>query len=380
MAMKYISKLVEFLKVVRGENPRLRKNLKLETLAASIEENGLLEPITVTPIADGKFLTVRGHRRGEAVEILRQRNPKRYEELFSKGINALVVTDITEKEITLLKLDHSEQSPLGDPYELQHSASMLFAFDMSEAEVANRLAGLIDRISPMKAAALNELNTLRAKVEAAKLTGNDAAVILASQEVEKYVAKYRRGYVQGLHNAARCPVKVMHALFRRSTGENPEGVEGVLPALTTTNITDLWKAHEADLGIRENGMPKYNREITGPVFSAAWDKLVAEAAKPTEAKAAKPKAATMTQLTEEVEKGKYMSKLAVSVTQHHAGDAEATARIPELDKAAYHGDLVRQHDEALWATVVKAAGEITQRIKAKADAAKAEAVKPEVTK
>jgi hypothetical protein len=381
--MKYLHKLVEFVKIIRGENPRLAKNLNLGTLVSSIEENGLLEPITVTPIANGEFLTVRGHRRGMAIGELMKRNPKRFNELFGKGVPALVLSDVTEKEIVLLKLDHSDQQNLSDPYELQHSANMLFAIEATESEVANRLAGMIDRISPMKASAVNELNALKLKVEEAKKTGNDAAVILASQEVEKFVATYRRGFVQGLHNIQRCPVKVMHALYKRSTGENPEGVTEVLPALTTADITELWKAHSSDLEIRENGLPKYNKELNGPLFTEKWDKLVAKAAAPAEAKVEKSKAATAKALKEEVDKGKYMSKLAVTVTQHHAGDAEATARIPELDKAAYHGDLVRQHDEALWATVVKAAGEITQRLiaasKAKA-AAKAEAVKPEVTK
>ena len=359
--MKYNQTSVVLESLTFGDNPRIETNLNLNGLRDSIESVGLLEPITVWEREKNVIEVVRGHRRTMAIRLLSNTNPKRFGELFTKGIPCLKVSDITREEVIVLKLDHAEQQSLADPHELQRSANMLFAIDKTESEVASQLATLIDRLTPMRQKNRLELQALQAKLETVKTSGNVAGIQLAEREIKDYLFAYRRGFVQNLHNTFRCPICVMSALYKRATGKNPEGVTEFLPALTQADVTKLWSCHKADLEIRENGIPKYNRERIGPNFTTAWEKLVNDSQKVTEVKAPKAKAMSASDMSLEITEGKFKSELAVRLTQHHAGD-RSVVDIATLDTQAYLADLVRKHDPAFWEKVVTAAKEIERRL------------------
>ena len=64
-------------KIVKGRNPRKRFDKeKLQELALSIKEEGLLQPIVVEPATNGNFILVMGERRLRAHELLKRRNIK----------------------------------------------------------------------------------------------------------------------------------------------------------------------------------------------------------------------------------------------------------------------------------------------------------------
>lgn len=67
-----MTKLIEVKKIVNGTNVRNEKDTTLYELADSINEKGLLQPITVRKIAGGKFEVINGHRRFEAVKYLNE--------------------------------------------------------------------------------------------------------------------------------------------------------------------------------------------------------------------------------------------------------------------------------------------------------------------
>jgi hypothetical protein len=311
-----------------------------------------------------------------AVRLLKEQNAKRFAELFTKGVPSLKVTDVTSDEVIVLKLDHVDQQGLTDPHELQRSANMLFTINKTESDVATQLATLIDKIAPMKQKARVELDSLRAKLEHVKASGNSASVELTSREIRDFIFAYRRGFVQNLHNTFRCPSCFMSALFKKATGHNPTGINEYLPTLTSADVTSLWNSHKADLEIRENGVPKYNKERVGPNFSEKWTKLV-EKSKQAEAdgteKEPKAKAMSAKDMMQEVKEGKYKSELACRLTSHHAGD-KTVDNLESLDCASYYSDLVRKHDAGMWEKVVIAAKEIEKRLIA-ADKAKQETSK-----
>jgi len=369
--MKYTATVTAFDTIRAGLNPRIPTNLAIASLRDNIEGVGLLEPLTVwePPQQKGVLELIRGHRRKEAIGQILAANPKRFAELFPKGIPVLKVSDITAEEVVMLKLDHSEQRGLSDPHELQRSANMLFDIDKTEAEVAFQLSGLIDKISPMKQKSRVELESIDSKIKAAKDSGNDAAVQLMEREKRDFIAAYRRGFVQNLHNTFRCPVAVMNALYFKATGMKPEGVNEYLPNLTAADVTVLWTAHKADLGIMgENGVPKYNKQIVGPNFTEKWAKLCAkskEAAESTDSAVAKPKAMSAKEMAAEIKEGKFKSELACKLTSHHSGD-KAIDDLTLLDNAAYQSDLVRRFDKVLWETVVTVSNEIEKRLIAEA--------------
>lgn len=362
--MKYTVTSAQYESLTQGENPRLPTNLALASLRDNIEGSGLLEPLTVWEPRKGITEIVRGHRRYAAIGIIQSQNSSRFAELFGKGIPVIKVTDITAEEVVMLKLDHSEQKGLTSPYELQHSANMLFVIGRTESDVAFQLAGLIDRISPMNAKARKDLENLTTKVTEAKASGNSAAVTLAEMEVRKFVAAYRRGFVQNLHNTFRCPSKVMHALYFKATGGlKPEGVTEYLPPLGAAQVTSLWNAHKFDVeeSKKDNGgVPKFTKEITGPKFNEKWAELC-KAAQDIESGAVEKETKPKAQNIKEMEAVARESELANVLTSVHCGKGGAD-RIASLDKASYYGDLLRKHDAGAWAAFEKAALEIHKRL------------------
>lgn len=64
-------KIIELEKIVSGKNIRNERDEEINDLAKSIEENGLINPIFVKPLDNGKFEVIAGHRRFEACKRLR---------------------------------------------------------------------------------------------------------------------------------------------------------------------------------------------------------------------------------------------------------------------------------------------------------------------
>jgi len=378
--VKYINTMVKYSLLTVGENPRIPTNLALDSLRDSIEGIGLLEPLTVwQPSKDVESVQIiRGHRRFASIGLIKQHNPSRFEELFGKGIPCLIVTGVTSEEVINLKLDHADQRGLSDPHELQRSANMLFAIGKTEAEVAMQLAGLIDKIAPMKQEARIELDALRGKYNAAKVANQADAAELADRDIRDFICKYRRGLVQGLHNNARCPDIVMAALYKKATGVAPEGVTVFLPKIGTAECTMLWKAHLEDLKIKENGMPKYNKAVVGPIFTSKWNSICEKAQKEIadgSNKDPKAKAMSAKDMNAEVETGLRKSRLACILTSYHAGDKSLVSNIPALDEASAMLDLIEKYDNAAYVDIIKAGREIEKRLIAAVPAATKEEAK-----
>lgn len=63
-------KIIEMEKIISGKNIRNERDTDIQELADSIETNGLINPILVKQIGNGKYEVVAGHRRYEAVKRL----------------------------------------------------------------------------------------------------------------------------------------------------------------------------------------------------------------------------------------------------------------------------------------------------------------------
>jgi len=79
---------------------------ELEELKSSIEQNGLIQPITVSKTNDGYFIVVAGHRRLEA-----------YKQLQKETIEAIITTKSDEELKILVLLENLQRKDL-DPLEL----------------------------------------------------------------------------------------------------------------------------------------------------------------------------------------------------------------------------------------------------------------------
>lgn len=357
--MEMKPKMLALEQLFVGQNVRLMSRMNLDTLQKDIEAVGLQNPIQVwNPNGDkSRFEVLRGHRRKAVLDRIQQSNPEAYARHFAKGVACLVVSDIDANEAMELKVDHGNELSLSDPFELQLCGNMLFSAGKTEEAVILALAGLMDRISPMKASRRKELEAIQQAAEAAETAGEKLMASAKREEANKLIADYRRGMVQGIHNAYRCPSIVMAALASEAGGVIPqEFATEFLPSLTSNDVKVLWKAHTQDMTILENGRPKFNQNRPGPAFRAGWEKIVLKAKE----QAASPdtvriKAMSANDILKDVKEGKFRSSLACRMSAYHAGDKEVAILLPELDAEAYAGELVKAYNPNLWKQVLESA-------------------------
>jgi len=352
--------LVALVALKMAHNVRLESRYNLPSLMEDIRANGLKTPITVYEVTPGVFEILQGHRRFRAIGLLKETDPKRFEECFKDGIPCIVRVISDPRDVARFKVDHGNELSLTDPFELQMCANELLKVGFSEKECVIELAGMMDRISPMK-------SDRRKQIDEIKVT--------AEREVE--IFKYRRGLVQGLHNAYRCPSVVMAALEFKATGEQVEGYEGqYLPKLTTSHVQRLWKAHSDDLEIEnEKGSKVFSKRSPGPKFRDTWTKIIESTQKAEADKAegvVRDKAMSGKDLKGEVKEGKWLSEFGQKITKHHSGD-KSIGDLTNLDESCYLAELVKEADSKLWKQVVKTAKAIEEKAQAKVEAEAAKA-------
>ena len=355
--------------VTVGSNPRLPTNLQIAPLAENIGAVGLLEPIHVRELEDGVSRVIRGHRRLMAMLELKDTNPKRFGELFPDGIPAIVWQELSDDEELMLKLDHGGQVTLSDPHELQMSATLMFAQNFTEAQVANQLKPLILKLAPMPPAMKAELKKIDGKVAEARKAEDLTAVAVLEKEYEERVAKGFRGRIQHLHNVARCPDIVNASLYYKACELKPEGFEDEkLPKLTTDQVKALWKAHSKDLeDIGDNGAPKFNKSVVGPLFVEKWTEILQKEADVKDGKAPKQeKAMSAKDMKTEITDGKWESVGFYKLTKHHSGD-KSVADLGVHDKDYKALDLVKQFGTDLYDMVIQEAEKIEEKLKSEVE-------------
>lgn len=361
--MKFINLITTLASIVMGRNVRLPSLMKIKELAEDIAENGLQTPPMVYEYAPGKYEVIQGHRRISAIMSLA---PDVFAKWFPDGVPVTVVTGISYEDAQLMKIDHGTELSLTDPMEVQLCANMLFKQGKSEKDVVTRLSLLMDRMKPMKSDKRKIYDTMLSDADLLDAKGNPEAARNKRSEAAVYLFNYRRGMVQNLHNAFRCPQIVMAALYFKATGvpsTDPDmAVEEatILPkGLTYLHVTQLWKAFEKDLEIKENGLPKYNKRIPGPGFQTKWTEICTELSETADSKASgdtRPKAMSVNELTTEVTEGKFLSQGFKLLTLYHARAKDVdTGKLSLLDKVAYFAELVHDRSPDEWADFVKLA-------------------------
>jgi hypothetical protein len=371
--MQFTTEHVTLESIIVGRNVRLPALMKIEELAADIHDNGLLTPISVYEVVGG-FEVIQGHRRAAALARIYKAEPVHFASLFPNGVPVTVVTGITYEEAQVMKIDHGNEVSLADPMELQLCANLLFAQGKTEKDVVVRLAALMDRIKPMKADKAKKYTTMLADAELWKEKGNLTNAREKQAEAEKFLFEYRRGMVQNLHNAYRCPWIVMAALYFKATGEKaPENAdfwfEGldkeIIPAgVTYQHVNSLWKAFEKDLTIVKDGVMVHSKRNPGPDFLKKWSEVVSELTKKAEdSESATPRAKAMSagEMETELKEGKWLSAFGQLLTRHHRKESGVdSTRLATLDKASLYAEILMAKAPEEWASSVKLAEAIIQ--------------------
>lgn len=374
MPLTFQSAFVAIKNLVMGDNVRLPGSLNIEGLKADIEENGLLTPITVFELEKGDHLVIRGHRRTTSLQQIFAGNPKRFKKLFPKGVPVTVLKGISQEEAELMKVDDSQYQPLTDPFEIQLCANKLFAFKnaqypngLTEREVALRMAGILDRIYPMKATKKKKAEELKADIALAQAKGLVEVVKTKTKELNDLIFEYRRGKMQNCHEAFRCPDIVMSALQYKATGNLPDGwnKKVYLPAtLNYGHVKKLWTEFKKDLQLdaEKKGSLKYNKRSPGPNFLSKWNEICEElkadetAPKTTRAMAMSAKA---------MKEQKWFSTFGSKLTAQHGGDKEVNPDdLTNLDLIAYYAEIIAERAPKEWDELVKLATGLEKEMEA----------------
>lgn len=383
--LQFITQLVKLASIFVGRNVRLPSLMRISDLAADISENGLLTPISVYKVKD-KWEVIQGHRRFAALTHLFETDQARFDILFPKGIPVTIIEGVTYEEAQEMKIDHGNELSLTDPMELQLCANMLFAQGKSEKAVVIRLASLMDRMKPMKADKLKKYQGMLADAALWVEKGNPTNAKEKQAEAEKFLLDYRRGMVQNLHNAYRCPHIVMAALYFKATSERPSKdeeffTEAALPmGLTYQHVNSLWKAFEKDLTILKDGKQVHNRRIPGPEFNAKWKVICDELAKKaSDAESDTPRAKAMSagEMESELKEGKWQSGFGQLLTRYHRKESGVDVNtLKTLDKLCYFAELLSERSPDTWAKSVQ----LAEAIEKEQIAANAQAPEPVVIK
>lgn len=352
---------VDFGTLVLGENCRLPGLLRIEELCEDISANNLKVPLLTTPV-DKKSKVLQGNRRWYALEMLLDRNPARFKELFGKdGIPVIQVTGISAEEQVDLIIDHGHIQGLSDPMELQLASNMLFAAGRTERQVVVALAGLLEKFTPMKQEVRKDWLAKLARVKEVLVKDPEWGLELQN-EAEILLFNNRRGKIQNLHNAFRCPEVVMQALWLKATGlyreDTLEDLRDQMPrSLTYAHVGQLYKSHKADIAADEtNEVSKAN---PGVLFWAKWQEISEKIRKEAIEKAdGKPRAKAMsaTDMMQDVEERIWKSKGFLALSQYHAGKDEVSKDVlVKLDAIAAAAEIVEDGAPDVWADVDKTA-------------------------
>jgi hypothetical protein len=383
--VSFVTQLVKLAVIYVGRNVRLRTLMKIQELAADIAENGLLTPISVYRVKD-KFEVIQGHRRFAALTSLFETDSERFKTLFPQGIPVTIIEGVSYEEAQEMKIDHGNELSLTDPMELQLCANMLFAQGKSEKATVIRLASLMDRMKPMKADKLKKYQGMLADAALWVEKGNPTNAKEKQAEAEKFLLDYRRGMVQNLHNAYRCPHLVMAALYFKATHERPSKdeefyTEAPLPmGITYQHVNSLWKAFEKDLTLLKDGKQVHNRRIPGPEFNAKWKVICDELAKKSSDEAdGTPRAKAMSagEMESELKEGKWQSGFGQLLTRYHRKESGVDMNtLKTLDRIAYFAELLSERSPDNWVASVKLAEAIEkEQIAANEQAAPAPVIK-----
>jgi len=160
---------------------RLFDEEKLSELAESIREVGVLQPITVSPLGEGRYELVMGERRWRASKLA--------------GLTELpcIVREMDEKERAELALiENMQREDLNPIEEAEGLLRLEQEFDYTQAE----LAAKVGKSRPYVANALRLLNLsapVRKLTEEGKLSAGHARALLAAG-VRRHRRRWRSGW------------------------------------------------------------------------------------------------------------------------------------------------------------------------------------------
>ena len=350
---------VELKAIYAGLNVRIPGLAYVDELYEDIKANGLKERPWVFATGKNLYEMIRGHLRLQVLDRLESEEPARFLELFpGSKIGVVLISDLTYEQAQVEKIDHGNENPLMHTMEAQLSANLLFSNNLTESQVATQLAGLMNRIKPMKADKREELDLLRKDVTSYKETGRFDDIPLKEKQIAELQLNYRKGWIQNMKAIYRCPNVVMATMWFKATAKrNWKGILEIdiaddvyLPSRLQVDQAKnkLYPAFKKDLAISVSGACPYNKRVPGPNFNEVWDIICGKSKEKEDApETVRAKAYSKEELKTDSEK--YNSQGFTMLCEHHRRNPEVDPnRLKELDQIAYFAEIVAERTGEEW--------------------------------
>jgi len=330
---------VDLDKLIVGENTRSPANLNLGPLLASVERDGIQEPLTVTVEGD-KYMVQRGHRRLLVALMARKNDSSAFKHLHPKGIPVIVRHDVvTAEDAAKLKLDHGTQQSLKFMCELRRAVFICKDAGMTEEMMVFTTEGTFQRMSRALPSKTRDL----IKAERAKDKPDEKLI-------RKLLLDTYKGQLQGILKVWACPAIVAEALEYAETGVG----KATLPKhIRQKDVAGLHEAFKADMEVKDaDNTQKFSKKNPGPIFNKAWANLCKQVPKKT---GSRDKAMSAKSMKAQLEGGTWSSKGFQKLTLQHAGEPNVEG-LADADACLLIVELVRKHEPRAW-TEFKAKGE-----------------------
>lgn len=317
---------IEFESIISTGN--VRNSNDGEDLIPDIMARGLLTPLAVShrPGQTPEYRLLRGHRRQNAIERIREHDPEVYDRWFEDGlIEVDLYTDLSKAQEEMLLVDHNTRS-LNTKSELHLAANRLFSVGYGAAQVSQHLAGLLDQRWPLNAKQKEELEKIRH-------SEGESAYWVAH-------AKMRANSCTRLKEVFDCPRHVIDGLVYFDTNKVPDWSEANgndIPKLTVTRIRKLRETFQND----RKADRRYTKETGSPGFFNLWREYVAEDAE--NASTTSPKAMSAKTLIEQADNCK--SPTIANVLRLAAGVEIENFSFNDADSLVLPLDLINESIE-----------------------------------
>jgi len=290
----------------------------------------------------------KGHRRRWGLLEGRKTNPAVFDALCA-SVPCAIMEGATESEFEMRKLDHSSQLSLRNPIEVLRTLKLAILADptVTELQLVKQFRGLVDQVfgppkTPKSQAKIEALQ------EELKAGSRPSDTIL--KDIDKAWALVYKGRFAGLKHCLELPEVIMASMELKHLKEvvnyDHLKVSQLVANLKQTDVDALAKTFKEEC---ENA-PQFNRSKPGPLFLAAWKKLVAgvETDKPATSKSRKV-------LNEVASK---MDSTIVKDLLGFAAGEDVKIDWATMDADLRDMELVREHDPKLWSKVQKSAASI----------------------
>jgi len=320
---KFTTKTLKLAEIYADFDRNPRDGYNVESLSAQIEEQGLLQPLTVAfDDENGLHRVVQGHRRFKALMLIEERSG------VVPEIRANVYRGLTYQEEIDLLMDHGSQMPLDRPSEIHRTVATLFRAGFSETHVALKCDEMFARVT----AKPSEKRAI-------------ALAMTNSSERAQAIKDVWRNRLQMHHYLVSIP-RIAEETFLGQCRNQPEHAT---PKMTQTRIRALYTAHKQDRKATESADADYtiDPQYGGDIFSAKWaefmaaDKTKTDKAEDGEARAKRKSASEI-----EDSMNMYSSKAVRGALNTTLGNP--VSDLEKWDNVSYKAETIFRVDNAWW--------------------------------